>query len=719
MNRQNKGRAKTLSMDKKTADMEIPKNETKYSVTHRRPSMIIYVLIVVLCVITAFNISNVARSQEVIPVFGTMLPISALTGVMSSFGNLCVIFIVVFYDKLGFYTGLILLISQFPVMVIQFIKQHSSQSIPGMFTTILTIVAIILIYRRNARINELQETEMEALRSRQKLSQRLFEQTATALVNAIDANDTYSHGHSLRVAEYSEKIARMAGKSEEECYKIYYIALLHDVGKLGIPNEIINKNGRLTDEEYEIIKQHPVMGEQILSSISEYPYLSIGAHFHHERYDGRGYPDRLKGEDIPEIARIISVADAYDAMSSNRSYRDAIPQQLVREEIVKGAGTQFDPEFAMVMQHLIDIDVEYKMKERKAVGELAGKDELDCGEYRSEISDGILVNRNITRIHMKSENIGENGNYGRGPAIILFDSLDGRVHDDERTIKDLIYFEYCEIWMNGNTVKKGVRDILTEIDVISEDNDRQAENGEVSYDIEASKYKDHVLIKINDGKKLVKITAALPDSSRFAYIGLTGEYCHISDVRIDKDTETIPEDYITRIAEEVSYINGPQGDIPNVQIDGMRSAATDGIVLTGNMSIRFHSMSLPTARLIWHCPYAVIFYSKNGKVNGPDYKEYALIRLDGEDAENDKNATNKVIINKMDDFEGWDAWKKKNKEGIDCVISFVKEGKVITTTTENFGLSVRNITTINGQSDKVFIALTGDQCALTDIRITK
>ena len=151
----------------------------------------------------------------------------------------------------------------------------------------------------------------------------------------------------------------------------------------------------------------------------------------------------------------------------------------------------------------------------------------------------------------------------------------------------------------------------------------------------------------------------------------------------------------------------------------MRSAATDGIVLTGNMSISFHSMSLPTARLIWHCPYAVIFYSKNGKVDGPDYKEYALIRLDGEDAENDKNATNKVIINKMDDFEGWDAWKKKNKEGFDGVISFVKEGKVITTTTENFGLSVRNITTINGQSDKVFIALTGDQCALTDIRITK
>ena len=106
------------------------------------------------------------------------------------------------------------------------------------------------------------------------------------------------------------------------------------------------------------------MGNQILSSIVEYPYLSIGAHYHHERYDGHGYPNHLKGEEIPEIARIISVADAYDAMSSNRSYREAIPQKLVREEIVKGTGTQFDPVFAKIMLELIDQDVNYDMREK-------------------------------------------------------------------------------------------------------------------------------------------------------------------------------------------------------------------------------------------------------------------------------------------------------------------------------------------------------------------
>ena len=108
-----------------------------------------------------------------------------------------------------------------------------------------------------------------------------------------------------------------------------------------MPESIITKNGKLTDDEYKIIKEHSTKGAQILQSISEYPRLSIGAHHHHERYDGKGYPDHLIGTDIPEIARIISVADAYDAMTSRRSYRDPIPQQQVREEIVKGTGTIF------------------------------------------------------------------------------------------------------------------------------------------------------------------------------------------------------------------------------------------------------------------------------------------------------------------------------------------------------------------------------------------
>lgn len=192
---------------------------------------------------------------------------------------------------------------------------------------------------------------------------RMTTETAEALASAIDAKDKYTHGHSTRVADYSRKIARKAGKSETECRSIYLAALLHDVGKIGIPNTIINKNGKLTEAEYNVIKTHPVIGTQILSNITQTPHISDGAHYHHERYDGKGYPEGLSGKNIPEIGRIIAVADAYDAMTSNRSYRGTLSQDYVRSEIKNGSGTQFDPEYAKIMLELIDADKDYKMRE--------------------------------------------------------------------------------------------------------------------------------------------------------------------------------------------------------------------------------------------------------------------------------------------------------------------------------------------------------------------
>ena len=346
-------------------DNEKSENKTSFSLKHKKmPLFALIILLVLYLIVSILLFKTVGVTDKFINIFGGRLPYAGFTGVLSSLDNILIIFMVVFYDKKGLITALILLLAQMPGMLAQFFISHNPSALPGAFNNLLTLVAIILIYRRNKQISEFQNAEVEYLKSQQRFSQRLFEQTATALVNAIDAKDTYSHGHSLRVAEYSEKIARMSGKSEEDCYKIYYAALLHDVGKIGILNSIINKKGKLTSEEYDVIKQHPVMGNQILSSIVEYPYLSIGAHYHHERYDGQGYPDHLKGDDIPEIARIISVADAYDAMSSNRSYREAIPQNLVREEIVKGTGTQFDPVFAKIMLELIDQDVNYDMREK-------------------------------------------------------------------------------------------------------------------------------------------------------------------------------------------------------------------------------------------------------------------------------------------------------------------------------------------------------------------
>lgn len=207
------------------------------------------------------------------------------------------------------------------------------------------------------------EQQTKKARERKKTLERLIAQMMLTLANTIDAKDRYTNGHSIRVAGYAEEIAKRYGKTEKEQEDIYFIGLLHDIGKIGIPNAIINKSSKLTDEEYNLIKSHPQIGANILSNITEIEDIAIGAHWHHERYDGKGYPDGLKGEEIPEIARIISVADVYDTMTSKRSYRDVLPQNVVREEIEKGKGTQFDPHFAEIMLQIIDEDTEYHLRE--------------------------------------------------------------------------------------------------------------------------------------------------------------------------------------------------------------------------------------------------------------------------------------------------------------------------------------------------------------------
>ncbi|MCR5669841.1 MAG: response regulator [Butyrivibrio sp.] len=209
----------------------------------------------------------------------------------------------------------------------------------------------------------LQNDLSKEVKRKTKENEELFLGIVKSLAAAIDAKDTYTNGHSVRVAQYSREIAQRAGYDEDMQERIYITGLLHDVGKIGIPDTIINKEGGLTDEEFAIIKTHPEKGSKILCSIREMPELPIGARWHHERYDGTGYPEGLVGDKIPEEARIIAVADSYDAMTSNRSYRNSLPQDVVRSEIERGRGTQFDPQFADIMLQMIDEDTEYKMRE--------------------------------------------------------------------------------------------------------------------------------------------------------------------------------------------------------------------------------------------------------------------------------------------------------------------------------------------------------------------
>lgn len=211
------------------------------------------------------------------------------------------------------------------------------------------------------------EKKTEALRQQEKNVKELFLQTVTALSEAVEAKDRYTSGHSKRVAEYARMISIKMGKTKEEQEEIYQAGLLHDVGKIRIPEGIINKPGKLTEEEFAIIKIHPVTGFQILRGISNNSFIAIAAKYHHERYDGKGYPNGLAGEKIPEVARILGVADSYDAMTSNRSYRKALPQEVVRGEIEKGKGTQFDPDIADIMLQIIDEDTEYRLQQNDSM----------------------------------------------------------------------------------------------------------------------------------------------------------------------------------------------------------------------------------------------------------------------------------------------------------------------------------------------------------------
>ena len=185
-------------------------------------------------------------------------------------------------------------------------------------------------------------------------NESLLSQVAQALIATIGVNDDYTKCHSERVAEYSREIAARHGLSEEEQEIIYIMALLHDIGKIGVPAAVINKPGRLMDVEYEIVKQHPVLGAEILKNIKDFPKLAAVVRSHHERFDGKGYPDGLAGEEIPAEARIIAVAESYDAMTGESRYRTPLSKAEARAEIEKSSGSQFDPVFAGIMLQMID-----------------------------------------------------------------------------------------------------------------------------------------------------------------------------------------------------------------------------------------------------------------------------------------------------------------------------------------------------------------------------
>lgn len=233
----------------------------------------------------------------------------------------------------------------------------------------------------------MKDLEHKVQEKTRQIEQISFETIAT-IASMIEAKDSYTKGHSVRVSEYSARLAKELGWSEDKIGNLRYVALLHDIGKVGIPDSVLNKPGKLNEIEFSVIKSHTSIGGDILNDIKTIAGVSLGAKYHHERYDGKGYPTGVAGEDIPEIARIICIADAYDAMNSKRIYRDNLSKDEIYSQLENGKGTQFDPKLTDLFLKLLDED--------KLV--IEDEDELEKAELTLTEESSILLNQIVKNI---------------------------------------------------------------------------------------------------------------------------------------------------------------------------------------------------------------------------------------------------------------------------------------------------------------------------------
>lgn len=240
-------------------------------------------------------------------------------------------------------------------VMIEGISTYFVVSLSGIFVGIGMMILFSLNVLRtaeNIHMIELQRQKKE-LAKRKRQMEKVSLQMIQTLSTTIEAKDEYARGHSHRVAEYAALIANEMGWDSEEIMNLKYAAHLHDIGKIGIPDMLLNKPARLTPEEYSVIKEHTVIGAEILKNISLIPHVAEVARSHHEHYDGTGYPDGLAGENIPLSARIVAIADCYDAMNSKRIYRNALPPEKIFKEIENNRGIQFDPELTDIFLNLL------------------------------------------------------------------------------------------------------------------------------------------------------------------------------------------------------------------------------------------------------------------------------------------------------------------------------------------------------------------------------
>lgn len=535
----------------------------------------------------------------------------------------------------------------------------------------------------NDEVLKAHNLELYALKAEQRMMKDLFGQTAEAFARAVEDCDVKTRGIARKTAALARKIAEESGKNGDECEEVYYAALLHKVAS-----------------------------EEILSSIKDYPYLAETARYCTERYDGKDNKSGMKGEELPEISRIVAVADAWCFYAGENPERKAIPDVVIREEFIKEAGARFDPSFSKIMVELMD---------KQAFGQIAAKEdkletEITCEKYRDKVSVGIPVSRIASKITFKSTILNDNIEPRFSvPSLVIFDSFDKHVYETEDLIESYRYVEYGELWFDGHSICTNARNI--EVKVQEKETADTGIKKDSRYSITAGRFEDHLKLELESADKSVSVIVALSDSSKSVYIGLTGENCQLSEIHVEETDKFYNEEDIPRISNKISYIDRIEADIPNIQINSPCGVYTEGIKVKESMTLAFHTMSFPESSFVWHCPSIVLFYSEDGKIGGKGYREYAFVKLDGEDNGSNDYAENHFSMKKNKAFHDWNEWKNFNKAGFDCEIELHKKDNSVSFHTENYGISIDNTTTVLVDNNEVYVALTGDQCALTDIRM--
>lgn len=345
-------------------------------------SVISFIVLFAIYQLTEMGSMFSSGSHELLLIAGHRIPVSVLAGVFSSISTILLICMVIFYHKFGFIVSLVILLYRAIRLSIG-LMHFSASSLPGMFVTIAAVVSIILIYIQNEKIRSVQMRHQKEL---EDFNRSIIQ----AFANCIDGKDDYTNGHSFRVADYARMLAEKLGESPENVQKIYDIALLHDIGKISIPDAILNKPGKLTTAEFDIMKSHAQKGYDILKNVKTQEDIAIGARHHHERFDGTGYPSGLAAFEIPWVARIITVADAFDAMSSNRPYRRRLPMTAIIEEMKRCSGTQFDPAVTRALLELYSEGAFKELEEEEKYVELESVDKGDADSLSAEENTSAL-----------------------------------------------------------------------------------------------------------------------------------------------------------------------------------------------------------------------------------------------------------------------------------------------------------------------------------------